>query len=378
MSMSSNRSRRAPLFSVDRIDDDEEDDGIGDEEGSNDDNYAATAADARRSVEQGHSRTSHASSNTPPEAPIAQTARSSTSASSVQRRSERSRAATISNADSSSSTHKPRTHKHRKRSFRRSRDTEGSGSDAASAHRPPPRREERASDPLLAPWGQDASPRPRGDAVPPVMLAPHALRSRSRSRSRSRDQSPRPAVPPPFAALNAPLSNSVVAESSSVRFRVRPQTPGTTLLRPSPLDDEGAAPPADGDDASVSSSGTASSLTRGSPGFSSAVSSAISSVRSAERPGSGAASQAAAHATPLSREDGESVAREGHEVSAISAAAAVMRSLTTSGRQSRNSNASEGSGGQLSRRRRAKRSVRELGHAMRDKARQYRDGWSEG
>lgn len=326
----SSRARRARPFSVDRVDEDDDDDGIGDEEGSNDDNITD---EGRRSADHSRrSRTSHGSSNTPPETPLVRTARSLTGTSS--RRRHRSG----SNAGSTGS-------RHRKRSFRRARDTEGSGSERA-----PARLEERAADPLLAPWGQEASPRPRGDAVPPVMLAPHALRAR---------QAPRGGGGP-FANLSAPLASAVVAEPAAVRFRARPSTPGSALR----AEDVSVLP---GDDVSVTSSGTASSVTRESPLFSSAVSSAMSSVRSNERAGPAAAAPVA-----------ESALRDGRDNSTRATAAAVMRNFTSSGRQSRNSNASEGSGGPLSRRRRASRSVRELGHAMRDRARQYRDNWSEG
>lgn len=290
-------ARKSRPFSVDRVDEDDDDataafiDGL----------ERMSADGARRSVERRTSR-----SSTPPVSPRA--SRSFNSSSSTSRRA-------------SSPTRGPRG----ARASRRSRDADGSGSDAVGGGGRA-RREERAADPLLPPWGQDISPRPRGDAVPPVMLAPHAIRSRANERT-------------PRGGASPILGASVVAEPAVVRLRARPPTPGTVLLH----DDESA------------SSSTGSSLTRGSP--------APSSARSSERPGS-----AASH---TSRGDVDSASRDGSARSA----AAVMRNAAGSGRAPRGGVVADTL--PMSRRQRATRSVRELGNAVREKARQYRENWSE-
>jgi len=235
----------------------------------------------------------------------------------------------------------------------------GSGSSAGTAmsgrssRTSTTRREERESDPLRPPWGQEIAPRPKGDVLPPVMLAPAALR-RQDSGLRERTSgagSSQTDIQAAFAAVTIPHTVPVVAEQSTVRLRGE----GTSFLR-SGLH-LGVEESREEDGESASSSGTASSLTV--PTYPSSRSSLRSMGRSAPR------------------STGEGEQSSGRESTARAAAGALMRGLTT--REKKGSNVTPPVDGQMkSRRHRASRSVRGLGHVMKQKARQYRDGWSDG
>lgn len=227
----------------------------------------------------------------------------------------------------------------------------GSGSDAAtretisgrSSRTSWTRREERVSEPLRPPWGQDVAPRPRGDVVPPVIVAPPAMR-------RNQDVANLYIDPiPGFPAFISPQAVPVVAEQSSVRLRGGPMM--RDLVPEAGIDNMSR----DDDAASVSSVGTASSNTTN-PYPVSAPSSSRSSVRSSGRSG-------LRGETPPGREN-----------SALAAAGALMRGLAAgNSRPNRNRSTGESS---ISRRKRASRSVKEFKDALKEKSRYNRESWS--
>ena len=227
----------------------------------------------------------------------------------------------------------------------------GSSSDAAtretvsgrSSRTSWTRKEERVSEPLRPPWGQDVAPRPRGDVVPPVIIAPPSMR-------RNQDLANFLEGPiPGFSGVMSPQAVPVIAEQSSVRLR------GGPVMRDLVPDLNTDSIPREEDAASVSSAGTASSATTN-PYPASAPSSTRSSVRSSGRSG-------VRGETPPAREN-----------SAIAAAGALMRGLTTgSSRPHRHRTGGESA---MSRRKRASRSVREFKEALKEKTRHHRESWS--